>query len=95
MAGDKEKLTNMEYKGGREVVIVNNSRLSITHIGKTVFALRFSPYQIHMENVYHVPGVVIIFSINIQGFNYRISGSYRMGFFHIGYRGDIGDTRAY
>ena len=35
--------------------------------------------------------------VPIQGSKYRISGSYRMGSFHIGYRisGDIGDTRAY
>jgi len=35
-----------------------------------------------------------------QGSKYQISGSYRMGVFHIGYQisdigGDIGDTRAY
>ncbi|PON43060.1 Zinc finger, CCHC-type, partial [Parasponia andersonii] len=38
MTNDKEKLHNMtEYKGGREVVTANNSRLPIAHIGKMVF----------------------------------------------------------
>jgi len=31
----------------------------------------------------------------LQDSKYRISRSYRMGAFHIGYRGRIGDKRAY
>ncbi|KAH0778509.1 hypothetical protein KY290_004936 [Solanum tuberosum] len=38
MTSDEKKLINMsEYKGGRVVVTANNSKMSITHIGKTVF----------------------------------------------------------
>ncbi|XVE51173.1 hypothetical protein DITRI_Ditri02bG0018100 [Diplodiscus trichospermus] len=37
MTGDKEKLQNMiEYKGGRVAVTANNSRLTISYIGKTI-----------------------------------------------------------
>jgi len=44
MIGDKERLISVkEYKGGREVVIANYSFFSITHIGETMFALRFNP----------------------------------------------------
>ena len=58
MTGDYEKLTSTsEYKGGRVVVTANNSRLPITHIGKTMISPRFSPQQVQLENVFHVPGM--------------------------------------
>lgn len=58
MTGDKEKLQNTtEYKGGRMVVTANNTRLPIAHIGKTVITLRFSPSQVQLQDVYHVPGM--------------------------------------
>jgi len=43
-----------KYRGDREVMIADISRLPITHVRKTVFTPYFSPHQIHLENVYHV-----------------------------------------
>lgn len=58
MTGDKEKLLGLsEYKGGRVVVTANNSRLPITHIGNTMIVPRFSPNQVQLQNVLHVPGM--------------------------------------
>ncbi|XVE81428.1 hypothetical protein DITRI_Ditri15bG0062500 [Diplodiscus trichospermus] len=58
MMGDKEKLQNMtEYKGGRVVVTVNNSRLPISHIVKTVIIPRFSSKKVALQDIYHVPGM--------------------------------------
>ena len=45
-----------EYKGERVVVTANNSKMSISNIGKAVIVPRFSPHQVEMDNVYHVPG---------------------------------------
>lgn len=58
MTGDKEKLSSMsEYRGGHVVVTANNSRLPITHVGKTVVVPRFNPNKVQLQNVYHVPGM--------------------------------------
>ncbi|KAH7838943.1 hypothetical protein Vadar_033002 [Vaccinium darrowii] len=58
MTGDKKKLSNLSaYKGDRVVVTTNNSRLPITHIGKTAINPRFSPSEVKLQDVYHVPGM--------------------------------------
>ncbi|GFS38668.1 hypothetical protein Acr_00g0058830 [Actinidia rufa] len=58
MTGDKEKLSSLSaYRGDRVVIMANNSRLPITHIGKTVINPQFSPNEIKLEDVYHVPGM--------------------------------------
>ncbi|KAH7863291.1 hypothetical protein Vadar_015792 [Vaccinium darrowii] len=58
MTGDKKKLSNLSaYKGDRVVVTTNNSRLPTTHIGKTVINPRFSPSEVKLKDVYHVPGM--------------------------------------
>jgi Zinc knuckle len=58
MTGDKQKFENLsEYKGNRVVVIANNSRLPIAHIGKTVVTPRYSPEEVPLQDVYHVPGM--------------------------------------
>ncbi|KAE8686769.1 Detected protein of unknown function [Hibiscus syriacus] len=58
MTGDKQKLQNLsEYNGGRVVVTVDNSRLSITHIGKTIVMPRYNINQVQLQDVYHVPGM--------------------------------------
>jgi transposase InsO family protein len=58
MTGDKEKLSSLSaYKGDRVVVTANNSKLPITHVGKTVVLPRFSPNKLKLEDVYHVPGM--------------------------------------
>ena len=58
MTSDKEKLLNMiEYKGGRVVVIANNSRLLIAHIGKTVIVSQFGSNQVALQDVYHTTGM--------------------------------------
>ncbi|KAH7854836.1 hypothetical protein Vadar_018221 [Vaccinium darrowii] len=58
MTGDKKKLSNLSaYKGDRVVVTANNSKLPITHIGKTVINPRFSPSEVKLQDVYHVPGM--------------------------------------
>ena len=43
MTGDKDKLeSTTEYNGRRVVVTTNNSKLPITHIGKTIIVPRLS-----------------------------------------------------
>ena len=39
------------------VVIANNSRLPIAHIGKTTIVPRYSPNEVPLQGVYHVPGM--------------------------------------
>ncbi|KAH0636528.1 hypothetical protein KY289_036443 [Solanum tuberosum] len=56
ITGDEKKLINMsEYKCGRVVVTANNSKMPITHIGKTVFMPHHNSRQVELQNVYHVP----------------------------------------
>ncbi|KAE8736454.1 PLAC8 family protein [Hibiscus syriacus] len=58
MTGDKQKLQNLsEYNGGRVVVTGDNSRLPITHIGKTIVTPRYNTNQVQLQDVYHVPGM--------------------------------------
>ncbi|KAE8705491.1 PLAC8 family protein [Hibiscus syriacus] len=58
MKGDKQKLQNIsEYKGSRVVVIVDNSRLLITHIGKMIVTPRYNSNQVQLQDVYQVPGM--------------------------------------
>ncbi|KAH7847882.1 hypothetical protein Vadar_031260 [Vaccinium darrowii] len=58
MTGDPKKLSNLSaYKGDRVVVTANNSRLPMTHIGKTVINPRFRPSEVKLQDVYHVPGM--------------------------------------
>ncbi|KAE8684131.1 PLAC8 family protein [Hibiscus syriacus] len=58
MTGDKQKLQNLsEYNGGRVVVTADNSRLPITHIGKTIVTPRYNTNQVQLQDVYHVPGI--------------------------------------
>ncbi|KAJ0098856.1 hypothetical protein Patl1_21563 [Pistacia atlantica] len=62
MMGDRQKLQNLsEYKGNRVVVIADNLRLPITHIGKTIVTPRYNPNQAQLQDVYHVPGMKINF----------------------------------
>jgi len=47
MAGDVNKLQSMtEYKGDRVVVMANDSKMPITHIGNTLIAPRFSLHRV-------------------------------------------------
>jgi hypothetical protein len=55
MTNDDKKLEDMkDYKGGREVLIADNSRLAISHVGKTTIP-RYGPHQLQLNKVYHVP----------------------------------------
>lgn len=55
MTGDEKKLINMsEYKDSRVVVSANNSKMSINHIGKTVFVSHHSSRQVKLQNIYHI-----------------------------------------
>jgi hypothetical protein len=57
MTNDDKKLEDMtNYKGGREVLIADNSRLAISHVGKTTIP-RYGPHQLQLNKVYHVPGL--------------------------------------
>ncbi|KAL3502821.1 hypothetical protein ACH5RR_037270 [Cinchona calisaya] len=56
MIGDTRKLTNLtEYKGDRVVVTTDNSRLPMTHIGKTIILPRYNSRHVKLQHVYHVP----------------------------------------
>lgn len=58
MTSNKEKLlSTIEYIGSRMVITANNSRLPIAHICKTVIRPRFTPNQVQLQDVYHVPGM--------------------------------------
>lgn len=49
MTGDDEKLSSMfEYKGGRVIVTTDNTRLPITHVGKTIITHRFNSNKIYL-----------------------------------------------
>ncbi|KAK4339173.1 hypothetical protein RND71_040635 [Anisodus tanguticus] len=72
MTGDKEKLQNMtEYKFGRVVVTAKNSRLPIAHVEKTTIRPRFSPKEVSLQDVYHVPGMkknlLLVAQLTISG----------------------------
>ncbi|KAL3534587.1 hypothetical protein ACH5RR_003048 [Cinchona calisaya] len=58
MARNKEKLKDVtEYKRRRVVVTANNTKLPITHVGKTMLSPRFNNEEVQLLNVYHVPGL--------------------------------------
>ncbi|KAJ0034131.1 hypothetical protein Pint_25240 [Pistacia integerrima] len=46
-----------EYKGNLVVVTVDNSRLLIAYIDKIVVVPRYSPNQVPLQDVYHVPSM--------------------------------------
>ncbi|KAG5617770.1 hypothetical protein H5410_017594 [Solanum commersonii] len=51
MIGDKQKLQNLSvYKGSRVVVTANDSRLPITHTGKTAVSLQHGTNQIFVAH---------------------------------------------
>ncbi|KAL4272543.1 hypothetical protein GQ457_13G024990 [Hibiscus cannabinus] len=57
MTNDEKKLQDIdEYKGRRVVLTANNSRLSISHVGKTTLPSNDSQ-QLQLEKVYLVPGL--------------------------------------
>ena len=57
MTNDDKKLEDMtDYKGRRVVLMADNSRLSISHVGKAVIP-RYGPQQLQLEKVYHIPGL--------------------------------------
>lgn len=57
MTNDDKKLENItDYKEGREVLIVDNSRLLISHVGKAIIP-RYGPHQIQLNKVYYVPRI--------------------------------------
>ena len=57
MTNDDKKLEDMtDYKGRRVVLMADNSRLSIYHVGKAVIP-RYGPQQLQFEKVYHVLGL--------------------------------------
>lgn len=58
MIDDKEKLQNTtKYKEGRIVIIVDKSKLPITHVGKADVVPHFSSNQVQLQNVYYVSGM--------------------------------------
>ena len=58
MIGDRQKLQNLsKYKGNHVVVTTDNSRLPITHIGKTIITPQYNLNQVPLQDVYHVPGM--------------------------------------
>ena len=58
MNGNKEKMQNLiKYKGNREVVTIDNTKLSITHIGKAVVSPNSNIDMMFLQNVYNVQGM--------------------------------------
>ena len=47
----------IEYKGGRMMVIANNSRLLIAHINEIVIMPRFGSNQVPLQDIYHILGM--------------------------------------
>ncbi|RLN04091.1 uncharacterized protein C2845_PM13G22800 [Panicum miliaceum] len=55
VTSDNKKLEDVaDYKGMRVVLMANNSRLSISHVGKAVVP-RYGAQQLQLEKVYDVP----------------------------------------
>ncbi|KAK4414995.1 hypothetical protein Salat_2606600 [Sesamum alatum] len=62
MTGDKGQLKNVsKYMGSRVVVIVDNSKLSIAHVGNTVVSPRYNRAEVPLKDVFHVLGMKKIF----------------------------------
>ena len=58
MNGDKEQMQNLiKYKGNREVVTIDDTKLSITHIGKVVVSPNSNVDMMLLRNVYNVQGM--------------------------------------
>ena len=58
MTGNKDKLQNLtKYKGSREVVTADDTKLLIAHIGKDVVSPNSSADMMLLQNVYHVPNM--------------------------------------
>ncbi|PHU18748.1 hypothetical protein BC332_14443 [Capsicum chinense] len=58
MTGDKDKLQNLsKYKRSPVVVIANDSKLPIAHVGNTVVSPHNNSIEVALQNVYHVSGM--------------------------------------
>ena len=58
MTDNKEKLQNLTmYKESREVVTTDDTKLSITHIGKVVVSPNSNVDMMLLQNVYNVQGM--------------------------------------
>jgi hypothetical protein len=58
LTGDKERLTNpVKYNGSRVVVIADDSRHSIAHIGDVILQSEDQRRGLKLSDVYHVPGM--------------------------------------
>lgn len=58
MTGDKERLDNScKYTGNQVVVIADDSRHSIAHLGDVRFSSESGDSELTLKKVYHVPGV--------------------------------------
>lgn len=58
MTGEHEKLQDsINYGGSRGVVIADNSKLSIAHVGNVVFRPEDNNKELRLESVYHVLGM--------------------------------------
>lgn len=58
MTGEKKRLQDpVKYEGSRVVVIADNSKLPIVHIGDVVFSLKESNHELALPGVYHIPGM--------------------------------------
>lgn len=58
MTGEKRRLNNpTKYSGNQVVVIADNSRHPIAHVGDVAFSSSFDRKEVILENVYHVPGM--------------------------------------
>jgi hypothetical protein len=58
MTGDIKKLDGQEkYRGMWVIMTANNSKLSITYVGKATISPCFSPDMMELQRVYHVSSV--------------------------------------
>lgn len=58
MTGEKEIIQNpVKYGGSRVVVIADNSKLQIAHIGDVRFYQEVNKKEMVLQSVYHVPGM--------------------------------------
>ena len=58
MTGEHEKLQGSVRNGGSKVVVIaDNSKLPIAHVGEVVFCLEDNNKHLTLENVYHVLGM--------------------------------------
>lgn len=58
MTGDKGRIINpVRYNGSQVVVIADDSRHNIAHVGDVVFPTSSSQKEVTLDNVFHVPGM--------------------------------------